>query len=126
VPATLNIGVRIGKGDNPTVYYSGQGAEGAENKGYMFKYYYSNESPITAYGPITLSNRKTSITVELYKDGSFLESLTLPYVKDGAPGIGIAAVNYSICVLSTSVAVQDSTVSGMILFKVLKTTGDST
>jgi len=45
--------------------------------------------------------------VELYKDNgnTFLESLTLPYVKDGAPGIGIAAVNYSIAVLSTSVAV---------------------
>ena len=132
VPTSLAIGVRVGKGSNPVVYYSGaSGGNAAEDKGYHFKYYYDNSGThIAQLGPISVATGHSSLTVELYKDNgaTFLESLTLPYVKDGAPGIGIAAVNYSIAVLSTSVALQSSanTVSGSLTFKVLKTTGGST
>lgn len=126
VPTTLNIGVREGKGSNPIVYYSDHGAE---ERGYSFKYYYDNGGTSTPQrGPITVATGHSSITVELYKDSgaTFLESLTMPYVKDGAPGIGIAAVNYSIAVLGTSVAVQGDTVSGELYFKVFKTVGGVT
>lgn len=126
VPQTLNIGVRIGKGSNPTVYYSGYEADSAESKGYNFIYYYDEGAGNTRQqGPITVATSHSSITVEMYKNNyaTFLESLTLPYVKDGEPGVGIAAVNYSIAVLATTVSLQNNTVTGDLRFKVYKTKG---
>lgn len=134
VPANLNIGVRIGKGETPNVYLSSAtpgDPNSAESKGYTFKYYYDEiQDPSYATsiaGSIQVATKRgntdiSSITVMMYKDGVYLESVTLPYVEDGAPAIGISPIKYEIVGISSSVTKYNTgKVSGSIVFTVTKT-----
>ena len=74
----------------------------------------------------TISNYDTNytgITVMLYKGNDLYLMQTIPYVFDGAPGIGVK--QYSIQVLSSTLAVLDDTdnskkANGTVTFKALR------
>lgn len=101
----------------------------SDKLGYNFYWKYNSTTSTTAPQLLTsdtISNYDTNytgITVMLYKGNDLYLMQTIPYVFDGAPGIGVK--QYSIQVLSSTLAVLDDTdnskkANGTITFKALR------
>lgn len=101
----------------------------SDKLGYNFYWKYNSTTSTTAPQLLTsntISNYDTNytgITVMLYKGNEVYLTQAIPYVFDGAPGIGVK--QYSIQVLSSTLAVFDDTdnskkVNGTVTFKAFR------
>ena len=101
----------------------------SDKLGYNFYWKYNSTTSTTAPQLLTsntISNYDTNytgITVMLYKGNEVYLTQAIPYVFDGAPGIGVK--QYSIQVLSSTLAVLDDTdnskkVNGTVTFKAFR------
>lgn len=101
----------------------------SDKLGYNFYWKYNSTTSTTAPQLLTsntISNYDTNyigITVMLYKGNEVYLIQTIPYVFDGAPGIGVK--QYSIQVLSSTLAVLDDTdnskkANGTVTFKAFR------
>lgn len=110
------------------------GSSEAAEMGFAFGYQYNTTSSSTTELSLTsskitnISPDYDSITINLYYKGQMIDSETIPYVRDGAPGIGTDAVNYSINVLSNTYRVSydnegDQNFYGGVTFQVIKQEG---
>lgn len=143
-PETLEVGVRIGKGNSSDLYLSGTGSSSAESQpgNFTFKYQYywtdqnnqsgsSSELPTaprtSTNGPITLDGvaavKRKYLVVRMYMNGKLIDAETIHYLKEGAPGIGYSAINYNINVLSNNIIVDPTTnkAEGSISFNITRT-----
>lgn len=91
IPSALNVGVRIGSGDDYTIY----GVTNAPS-GYSFKYFYDGDTEhlteLTTNSIEPLTGNHTSLSVRLLKDGVRIDEERLPYIVDGADGRGVRVV----------------------------------
>ena len=101
----------------------------SDKLGYNFYWKYNSTTSTTAPQLLTSNTignydtNYTGITVMLYKGNEVYLMQTIPYVFDGAPGIGVK--QYSIQVLSSTLAVLDDTdnskkANGTVTFKALR------
>lgn len=107
------------------------GSEDAERIGFSFKYHYNGGNDVVLTNG-TISNidpSKDGLVVELYYNNIRIDSEEIPYVRDGADGIGVSAINYRINVLSSSVIVSDGTngkvVNGDVRFVITRQEGSN-
>ena len=111
---------------------------------FQFKYYWNvNTGSPTVYTLTTADSiavttgggTYTGLTIELYYYYNnryvLIDNETLPFVKDGAPGIGIDAINYWISPVSNSISATKVSTSGVysysgsVSFKAYKRSGNS-
>ena len=92
IPAALNVGVRIGSGDDYTIY----GVTNAPS-GYSFYYFYDGDSShptkLTEDSIKPAKGNHTSLSVRLLKDDVRIDEERLPYIVDGADGRGVRKVD---------------------------------
>lgn len=137
VPEEIEVWAACVSGSNDMSFrkYVPGSSEAAE-MGFTFGYQYNTTSSSTTELSLTsskitnISPDYDSITINLYYKGQMIDSETIPYVQDGAPGIGTDAVNYNINVLSSTVRVSydnegDRDFFGKVTFTVTKQEGSN-
>jgi hypothetical protein len=100
-PSFLNVGLKVG-GKDPHTYIVGSGA--SQLTDFTFHYAYndgSNFQPITSSNFAISGGQNYNIIIKMKYQGRDIDQETIPFVKDGAPGIGIDADTYVISPKST-------------------------
>lgn len=83
-PSVLEMGTTLGKTTYKSVYGAGSGS--AEALGYYFAYGYDLQTPTVHGGNILIAGGHTTLDVYMYKDNTFIDSESIPFIKDGKTG----------------------------------------